>query len=164
MEGWRQGRLGAKEGHSTSKGNYKTDLTLTGLLMEGLAQLGHPIAGSGGFRSIKQAISYCGLCGAEKSSADKVIRMPISKQRNKHIPQVLVEAIAFRLASCLSGRGESMPENEHPRHPCQGCFAQSRDRLTRRASRSCRGCIPTWPPPPLPCPAQGPSETPCHPG
>ena len=24
------------------------------------------------FRSIKQAISYCGLCGAEKSSADKV--------------------------------------------------------------------------------------------
>src|SRR5258708_5601608 len=26
------------------------------------------------FRSIKQAISYCGLCGAEKSSADKVMR------------------------------------------------------------------------------------------
>src|SRR5258707_5367329 len=44
------------------------------------------------FRSIKQAISYCGLCGAEKSSADKVMRMPISKQRNKHIQHVLVEA------------------------------------------------------------------------
>src|SRR5258707_5306674 len=44
------------------------------------------------FRSIKQAISYCGLCGAEKSSADKVMRTPISKQRNKHIQQVLVEA------------------------------------------------------------------------
>src|SRR5579863_2559798 len=44
------------------------------------------------FRSIKQAISYCGLCGAEKRSADKVVRMPISKQRNKHIQQVLVEA------------------------------------------------------------------------
>ena len=28
------------------------------------------------FRSIKQAISYCGLCGAEKSSADKVLRTP----------------------------------------------------------------------------------------
>jgi len=26
------------------------------------------------FRSIKQAISYCGLCGDEKSSADKVLR------------------------------------------------------------------------------------------
>jgi transposase len=31
------------------------------------------------FRSIKQAISYCGLCGAERSSADKVMRTPISK-------------------------------------------------------------------------------------
>jgi hypothetical protein len=36
MEGWRQGRLGSQEDHSTTKGNYKTDLTLTGLLMEGL--------------------------------------------------------------------------------------------------------------------------------
>jgi transposase len=44
------------------------------------------------FRSIKQAISYCGLCGAERSSADKTMRMPISKQRNKHIQHVLVEA------------------------------------------------------------------------
>ena len=44
------------------------------------------------FESIKQAISYCGLCSAEKSSADKVMRTPISKQRNKHIQQVLVEA------------------------------------------------------------------------
>src|SRR5579862_6657579 len=37
------------------------------------------------FPSVKQAISYCGLCGAEKSSGDKVMRTPISKQRNKHI-------------------------------------------------------------------------------
>jgi transposase len=44
------------------------------------------------FRSIKQAISYCGLCGDEKSSADKVMRTPLSKQRNKHIQRVLVEA------------------------------------------------------------------------
>src|SRR5208283_2159149 len=44
------------------------------------------------FPSIKNAISYCGLCGAEKRSADKVVRTPISKQRNKHIQQVLVEA------------------------------------------------------------------------
>ena len=44
------------------------------------------------FRSIRQAISYCGLCGDEKSSADKVIRTPLSKQRNKHIQRVLVEA------------------------------------------------------------------------
>ena len=38
MEGWRQGRLGSKEDHSTIKGNYKTVLTLTGLLMEGLGK------------------------------------------------------------------------------------------------------------------------------
>ena len=44
------------------------------------------------FRSIKQAVSYCGLCGDEHSSADKVMRMPLSKQRNKHIQHVLVEA------------------------------------------------------------------------
>src|SRR6201986_2215333 len=44
------------------------------------------------FSSIKQAISYCGLCGDENSSADKVMRMPISKQRNKHIQRVLIEA------------------------------------------------------------------------
>jgi transposase len=44
------------------------------------------------FQSVKEAISYCGLCSAEKSSADKVMRMPISKQRNKHIEHVLVEA------------------------------------------------------------------------
>jgi transposase len=44
------------------------------------------------FRSVKQAISYCGLCSDEKSSADKVMRTPLSKQRNKHIQRVLVEA------------------------------------------------------------------------
>jgi transposase len=44
------------------------------------------------FPSIKQAVSYCGLCGDEKSSAEKVMRMPISKQRNKHIQRVLIEA------------------------------------------------------------------------
>ena len=44
------------------------------------------------FATIKEAISYCGLCGDERSSADKVMRMPLSKQRNKHIQRVLVEA------------------------------------------------------------------------
>ena len=44
------------------------------------------------FHSAKQAISYCGLCGDEKSSADKVLRTPLSKQRNKHIQRVLMQA------------------------------------------------------------------------
>ena len=56
------------------------------------------------FRTIKQAVSYCGLCGDERSSADKVIRMPLSKQRNKHIQHVLVEAakLAPRLSAELA--------------------------------------------------------------
>src|SRR5579859_1266467 len=52
------------------------------------------------FQSIKQAISYCGLCGAEKSSADKMLRTPISKQRNKHIQHVLVEAAKLAPRQC----------------------------------------------------------------
>jgi transposase len=44
------------------------------------------------FRSVKEVNSYGGLCSVEKSSADKMVRMPISKQRNKHIQHVLVEA------------------------------------------------------------------------
>ena len=44
------------------------------------------------FSSIKKAISYCGLCGAQKSSGDHTQRTPISKQRNKHLQSVLVEA------------------------------------------------------------------------
>jgi transposase len=44
------------------------------------------------FSSIKKAISYCGLCGAEKSSANTVQRTPLSKQRNKHFQTTLIEA------------------------------------------------------------------------
>jgi transposase len=44
------------------------------------------------FASIKGAISYCGLCGAEQSSAGKLQRTPISKQRNKHLQTTLIEA------------------------------------------------------------------------
>jgi transposase len=44
------------------------------------------------FSSIKKAISYCGLCGAEKSSGNTVQRTPLSKQRNKHLQTILIEA------------------------------------------------------------------------
>jgi transposase len=44
------------------------------------------------FSSIKKAISYCGLCGDEKSSGNQVQRTPISKQRNKHLQTTLIEA------------------------------------------------------------------------
>jgi transposase len=44
------------------------------------------------FSSIKKAISYGGLCGAEKSSGNTVQRTPLSKQRNKHLQTTLIEA------------------------------------------------------------------------
>jgi transposase len=44
------------------------------------------------FSSCKKAISYCGLCSAQKESAGKNIRGPLSKQRNKHLQTILVEA------------------------------------------------------------------------
>src|SRR6476646_2360700 len=44
------------------------------------------------FASVKKAVSYCGLCGAEKSSGGKTERTPISKQRNKHLQTILVKA------------------------------------------------------------------------
>ena len=44
------------------------------------------------FSSIKKAVSYCGLCGAEKSSGNTIQRTPLSKQRNKHLQTTLIEA------------------------------------------------------------------------
>ncbi len=44
------------------------------------------------FSSLDQAISYCGLCSAQTESAGKLKRGPISKQRNKYLQRVLVEA------------------------------------------------------------------------
>jgi len=44
------------------------------------------------FESKRRAISYCGLCSAQKESAGKSFRNPISKQRNKHLQSVLIEA------------------------------------------------------------------------
>jgi len=44
------------------------------------------------FSSIERAISYCGLCSALRESAGKSSRGPISKQRNRHLQTVLIEA------------------------------------------------------------------------
>lgn len=43
------------------------------------------------FSSAANAVSYCGLCSAEQSSADKSYRGPISKKRNAHLQHVLIE-------------------------------------------------------------------------
>jgi transposase len=44
------------------------------------------------FRTVKDAVSYCGLCSSDRESAGKKHRAPLSKQRNKHLQRVLIEA------------------------------------------------------------------------
>jgi transposase len=44
------------------------------------------------FSSIAKAISYCGLCSGQNSSAGKEHRGPLSKQRNRHLQTILIEA------------------------------------------------------------------------
>jgi len=44
------------------------------------------------FRSVRQAVSYCGLCSAQRESAGKEQRGPLSKKRNKQLQTVLIEA------------------------------------------------------------------------
>jgi transposase len=50
------------------------------------------IGDPGRFTSIGQAVSYCGLCSAQRESAGKEHRGPISKKRNKHLQTMLIEA------------------------------------------------------------------------
>ena len=101
------------------------------------------------FTSIKQAISYCGLCGDEKSSADKVMRMPISKQRNKHIQRVLIEAA--KLAPRESPRtrrdpcqrtGERKSEPGHAGRCQEDGLLHARGGAQKAGLRACRRVQP----------------------
>jgi len=60
------------------------------------------------FCSIAQATSYCGLTSAQRSSADKEQRGPISKQRNKPLQTMLIEAA--KLAPCYNPQLASVHE------------------------------------------------------
>lgn len=44
------------------------------------------------FTSVKKALSYCGLVSGLSESAGKKTRQPLSKQRNKHIQPILIQA------------------------------------------------------------------------
>jgi transposase len=66
------------------------------------------------FRSIAQAVSYCGLCSALNSSAGKAKRGPLSKQRNAHLQAVLIEA------SKLAPRWNPQLEQVHAREVDRG--------------------------------------------
>lgn len=58
------------------------------LALTWVLEVGDPVR----FSSSRDAISYCGLCSAQKESAGKEQRGPISKKRNKHLQTILIEA------------------------------------------------------------------------
>jgi transposase len=79
-------------GNSMIKERVKRLMTIDGvgeiMALTWVLEVGDPFR----FPSIRQAVSYCGLCSAQRESAGKERRGPISKQRNKHLQSVLIEA------------------------------------------------------------------------
>ena len=65
------------------------------------------------FSPLAKVVSYCGLCSALRESGGKVKRGPISKQRNKHLQRVLVEAA--KLAPRYSPRLRELYDRERQR-------------------------------------------------
>lgn len=77
------------------------------------------------FSSLPQAVSYCGLCAAQRESAGKSYRGPLSKQRNKHLQRVLIEAA--KLAPRWNQRLRQVRDRERERgHPNRATVAVAR--------------------------------------
>ena len=72
MEGLRQRRLGSKQDHSTTKVNYKADLTLTGPLMERLGQTLDDF-------SVNLINIYQNACARPGSAIDRCVGQPRRK-------------------------------------------------------------------------------------
>ena len=66
--------------------------------------------------SISQGVSYCGLTSAQHNSAGKEQRGPISKQRNKHLQTMLIEAA--KLAPRYNPQLAAVHERELKRGDC----------------------------------------------
>jgi len=62
------------------------------------------------FGNSSQVVSYCGLCSAQRESAGKEKRGPISKQRNKYLQTMLIEAA--KLAPNWNGQLAELREKE----------------------------------------------------
>jgi len=77
------------------------------------------------FGSISRALSYCGLTSAQRESACKPHRMPISKQRNAQLQTILIEAAK------LAPRWNSQLAALHERELARG----NRNRATLAVAR-----------------------------
>lgn len=78
------------------------------------------------FPNVKCAVSYCGLCSAQIESAGVSKRSPLSKQRNKHLQSVLIEAA--KLAPRWNPQLAAVYERERARgaNPNQATIAVAR--------------------------------------
>ncbi|MRR56576.1 MAG: IS110 family transposase [Deltaproteobacteria bacterium] len=84
--------LQALKEHSLIRDRVRRLMSIPGvgevLALTWVLEIGEPAR----FRSARHAISYCGLCSAQRESAGKEQRNPISKKRNKHLQTILIEA------------------------------------------------------------------------
>ncbi len=84
--------LDALEGNALIGERVRRLMTIPGVgqvtALTWVLEVGEP----GRFHCVRQAVSYCGLCSAQKESAGREQRGPISKKRNKHLQRILVEA------------------------------------------------------------------------
>jgi transposase len=108
------------------------------------------------FSSIGDAVSYCGLTAAFRSSAGKQQRGPISKQRNAWLQTVLIEAakLAPRWNPQLATLHAKQLELGHPNR----ATLQVARKLVAYLLAVDKSGLPfqvTAPPPPLPDPAKG---------
>lgn len=84
--------LAALRGHALIRERVRRLMTISGVgevtALTWVLEIGDPKR----FGSVRQAVSYCGLCSAQRESAGKEQRGPLSKKRNKHLQTVLIEA------------------------------------------------------------------------
>jgi transposase len=78
------------------------------------------------FRTLDQLVSYCGLCARLDESAGKAKRGPLSKQRNRHLQRVLIEAAK------LAPRFNEELASLHAKH----CERGHRNRATVEVARA----------------------------
>ena len=108
------------------------------------------------FSSIGDAVSYCGLTSAFRSSAGKQQRGPISKQRNAWLQTVLIEAakLAPRWNPQLATLHAKQLELGHPNRATLQ-VARKLVAYLLAVDKSGRPFQVTTPPPTLPGPAKG---------
>lgn len=78
------------------------------------------------FPTVRRAQSYCGLCSGRDESAGKSKRGPLSKQRNKHLQTMLVEAAKLAPRHNPQLAAAHQRELDHSSNPNRATLAVAR--------------------------------------